>query len=192
MYPNLLESLSKHIALTPEEQELVCAAFKLRSVVKKECLLRPGQVFHHATFVRKGCFTMHTFDKNGKASVVQIAVEGWWVGDIYSFLTQKPSEYFVEAIESAEVLQIHHEKLEELYTRVPKMERYFRILVQNAYITFQNRVVSSMRQTAQERYMEFQQTRPGLEQRIPLYTIASYLGIRPEFLSRIRKRMAGR
>jgi CRP-like cAMP-binding protein len=190
MYTLLLHSLSRHVCLTEQEKDLLCSCFVVKTFQKKDYLLHTGEVFRHATFVNKGCFSMYSVDKDGKAHVAQIAMEGWWAGDIYSFLTQKPSEYFVEALEEAQVLQISRQQLEELYSKVPKMERYFRILVQNAYISFRNRVVSSMSQSALERYQEFTQTYPLLEQRIPLYTIASYLGIRPEFLSRLRKKLS--
>lgn len=190
MYAHLLQSLSKHVSLTAQETDLLISLFELRSIKKKGFLLREGEVFRHATFINQGCLTMYSTDKGGKNHVVQIAVEGWWAGDIYSFLTQKPSEYFVEALEDSEVLCIGHKQLEELYHKVPKMERYFRILVQNAYISFQNRTVSSMSTPAPERYLSFLEKHPGLEQRIPLYVISSYLGIRPEVLSRIRKKLA--
>lgn len=186
----LLNSLSKHITLDDQEIELISSFFNSKTVKKKDYLLREGEIFRYATFVRKGCFIMYSSDKNGKKHVTQIAVEGWWSGDIYSFLSQKPSTYFVEAIEESDVLQVSHKELEQLYSRVPKMERYFRILVQNAYISFQNRIVATMSSTALERYLEFLEKNAELEQRLPLYTIASYLGVRPEVLSRLRKKLS--
>ncbi len=190
MYTLLLDSLAKHVSLTEQEINLLTSYLIPKTLKKKEYLLREGEIHHKATFVNQGCFIMYSLDKNGKAHVAQIAVEGWWVGDIYSFFTLKPSDYFVEAVEKSEVLQMNKEELEELYIKIPKMERYFRILVQNAYISYRNRVVSSMSTPAVERYLQFLKTYPGLEQRIPLYTIASYLGVRPEFLSRLRKKLA--
>lgn len=192
MYNLLLDSLAKHVSLTREEKDLLMSFFEPKTFRKKEYMLRAGEVLRHAVFVARGCFTTYSVDKAGKTHVAQIAVEGWWAGDIYSFLSQEPSEYFVESIENSEVLQTSKEKLEELYVKIPKLERYFRILVQNAYISFRNRIVSTMSKPAEERYLKFIQTYPGLEQRVPQYIIASYLGIRPEFLSRIRKNLARR
>ena len=126
-----------------------------------------GEIFRHATFVNQCCFTMYSIDATGKAHVAQIAREGWWVGDIFSFLAQEPSEYHVQSIENSEVLRVNKEKLEELCIKIPKLERYFRILVQNAYISFQNRMVSSMSKPAEVRYIEFLEMYPGLEQRVP-------------------------
>ena len=188
-YATLTESLERHVSLTGSEMGLLASFLEPGTVGKKEYLVRPGDVFHRATFVSQGCFTMYSIDKAGKLHVAQIASEGWWVGDIYSFLAQKPTDYYVQSVENSEILQISKEKLEMLYIKVPKLERYFRILVQNAYISFRERMISAMSKPADERYLEFLSTHPGLVQRVPQYVIASYLGIRPEFLSRVRKKL---
>ncbi len=185
----LLQSLLRHISLDSQEIELIASFFKSKHIKKKNYLLREGETFRYASYVKQGCFVMYSSDRTGKNHVTQIAVEGWWSGDIYSFLSQKPSSFFVEALEDSEVLQVSKDELEQLYVLVPKMERYFRILVQNAYVSFQDRVLSSMNSSALERYLEFIKKYPNLVQRVPLYTIASYLGIRPEVLSRLRKKL---
>jgi CRP-like cAMP-binding protein len=119
-------------------------------------------------------------------------VEDWWVGDLYSFLTQTPSTYFIQALETTEVLQINKAQLDELYERVPKFERFFRILLQNAFIAQQNRINQNLSFTAEQRYLDFITKYPHLEQRIPQKHVAAYLGMTPVFLSMLRKKIASR
>ncbi len=190
MHDLLLSHLSKHISLSDEEAAQLMTYFEPKALKKKAYLCRVGEIFREATFVDQGCFVTYSFDKNGKTHVAQVASEGWWAGDIYSFLTQKPSDYFVESLENSKVLQISKARLETLYLEVPKMERYFRIIIQNAYISMRERMMSAMSKPAAQRYMEFLEAYPGLDQRVPQYVVASYLGIRPEFLSRIRKKLS--
>lgn len=190
MHDILLQTLTQHVPLRSEEQKLVTSFFEARAVKKKGYILRAGETLRSATFVANGCFKMYSLDEAGKEHVTRIAMEGWWVGDIESFLTQKPSSYFVQALEHGTVLQVSKDNMETLYRIVPAVERYFRIVVQKAYIAFQSRIVASMSKPAAERYRDFCAMHPGIEQRVPLHTIASYLGVTPEFLSRIRKSSA--
>jgi CRP-like cAMP-binding protein len=192
MYTLLIQHLSKHISLTNEEIILLTAAFKPRRLKKKEFLLHQGEVSRQETFVTQGCLRAFSVNDKGEEHIAQFAVEDWWVGDMYSFLTGAPSRLYIEALEDCQLLQIDRPGLEDLYLRVPKMERFFRIIIQNAFIASQNRVLSAMSQTADERYLAFIRKYPNIEQRVPLYQIAAYLGITPEFLSRIRKKFQGK
>jgi len=121
---------------------------------------------------------------------VQFAIEDWWINDMYSFLTQQPARYTIDALEETEVIYIEQKKWETLFERVPKFERFFRMLLQNAFIVNQERIIAAMSSTAEERYLHFLQRYPQFEQRIPQHQIASFLGITPESLSRIRKQLA--
>ena len=116
-------------------------------------------------------------------------VEDWWVGDLYSFLTQTPSAYFIDALEDAEVLQISKANLDRLYEQVPKFERFFRLIIQNAFIAQQKRINQNLSFSAEQRYLDFIKTYPSLEQRIPQKQIAAYLGITPVFLSMLRRKL---
>jgi CRP-like cAMP-binding protein len=118
---------------------------------------------------------------------VQFSPEDWWIGDIYSFYTNQPSRLNIEALEATELFIFDKDVFEDLYINIPKMERYFRLLMQNALISLSQRVVSSLSKSASERYCEFINRYPQIEQRVPNHQIASYLGIKPESLSRIRK-----
>jgi CRP-like cAMP-binding protein len=155
-------------------------------------LLQQGEVSRSETFVTEGCLRAYYVNDKGEEHIAQFAVEDWWIGDLYSFLTNTPSTLHIEALEACELLQIDRPGLEDLYLKVPKLERFFRIIIQNAFIASQNRVLSSMSKTADERYQDFIRKYPNIEQRVSQYQVAAYLGVTPEFLSRIRKKFAGR
>ena len=117
-------------------------------------------------------------------------MEDWWVNDAYSALTQKPSTLYIEALEDTDVYFIDNQELEKLYAAIPKFERYFRILAQNRFIALQDRINGELSATAEERYLDLLDRYPTLPQRVPQQYIASYLGIQPPSLSRIRKNLA--
>jgi CRP-like cAMP-binding protein len=188
----LIQHLSKYISLDPEEIVLLTRAFKNKRLKKKEFLLRQGEVSRFETFVTRGCLRAYYVNDKGEEHIAQFAVEDWWIGDMYSFLTETPSTLHIEALEPCELLQIDRPGLEDLYLKLPKLERFFRIIIQNAFIASQNRVLSSMSKTADERYQDFIRKYPNIEQRVSQYQVAAYLGVTPEFLSRIRKKFAGR
>ena len=154
--------------------------------------MQAGDICKYDSFVVKGCLRTYYVDERGGEHVVQFAVENWWTGDLYSFLSGSPAAYNTDALEDSELLQIDQASLEELYRQVPKFERFFRILTQRAFIAAEQRVIATISQTAEERYRHFIEHYPGLDQRVPQHLIASYLGFTPEFLSRMRKQMATR
>ena len=129
----------------------------------------------------------YEIDEKGAEHVVLFTPEDWWVGDLYSFYTTEPSKLNIEAMEDCELFIFDKDSLEEIYTHIPKMERFFRLLMQNALIALSRRMMSSMTQTTLERYCDFIQRYPEIEQRVPNHQIAAYLGVKPESLSRIRK-----
>jgi CRP-like cAMP-binding protein len=131
-------------------------------------------------------------DSKGQEHIVQFAIEGWWISDLQSFILQAPATFNVQAIEDCELLELSYESLETLYERVPKMERYFRVITQRAFVSFQQRIVQNISMTAEERYLAFRSKYPKIELRIPQRLIASYLGISAEFLSKIKARLSQR
>ncbi|RYD58435.1 MAG: Crp/Fnr family transcriptional regulator [Sphingobacteriales bacterium] len=190
MWNTILKSIGRHIQLTAEEVEYFTSLLTVRKLRKRQYLLQEGDVMRLETFVSKGCLRSYEIDAKGQEHIIQFSVEEWWVGDMYSFLTGTPSRLNIDCLEDTEVIQFSKDQLEELYVRVPKFERYFRLLVQNAYIASQNRILSIMTKPALERYHEFLQKYPTIEQRVPNHQIASFLGITPESLSRLRKQYA--
>ncbi len=189
-YSSILAHVGRHIALSEQEKDIFLSLIRFRKVRKRQYIVQQGAVNLHETFVHKGCFRAFYIDDHGKEYVVQFAVEDWWTGDLRSFLTQTPADYYVEALEDSEIFQIDFPALEELYDRVPLFNKFFRILMQRAFIALQQRLVSSYSKTAEDRYVEFVNRYPNIEQRVPQYMVASYLGFTPEFLSRIRQQKA--
>ena len=187
MYDLILQNISRHIQLTTKEVEFFTSLLKPRTLRKRQYLLQAGDVSLYETFVIKGLLRAYTVDKTAQEHVVLFASEGWWISDMYSFLTNTPATQHIDALEDSEVLCIEKGDLERLYNDVPKFERFFRIILQNAFVANQQRIIASISQSAEELYVNFVKRYPTLEQRIPQVQIASYLGITPETLSRIRR-----
>lgn len=191
-YKLILESIAKHIVLDRTEIDYFLSLLEVKSLKKKELLIREGDIVKHEYFVASGCFKTYSVDERGIEHITLFASEGWWTGNLASFLTGKPSELYTEAIEDSELLHISKENKERLYQQVPKFERFFRILYQNALMTQFQRVNQNISMLAPEKYLHFQSQYPLLAQRIPQKHIASFLGITPEFLSMIRRRQFAR
>lgn len=190
MVNSIFKNISKHIELTKPEERVFTSLLKHKIVKKKEFLLRSGEVARYETFVVKGLLRAYTVDNNGAEHIAMFAMEDWWISDLYSFLTQQPGTQNIDALEDSEVLQIEKKDLEKLYVEVPKFNRFFRILLQNAFVANQQRIIASISQTAEEQYLSFVKKYPSLEQRVPQTQVALYLGITPETISRIRKGLA--
>ena len=186
MYDLILKNISRFITLTPEEEQYFTSLLKLKKIKKKGYLLQEGDISRHQYFVNKGCLRTYTIDEKGLEHIIQFAIEDWWTGDMFSFLTQTPARFTIDALEDSELLCLEKNALEELYVKIPKFERFFRHLLQNAFIALQERIVANLSQPADERYCTFITKYPDMEKRLPLKQIASYLGITPESLSRIR------
>ncbi len=184
----LISNISRYIRLQEEEEAYFLSILQFRSYKKKETVLSAGELCRHEHFTLKGCLrTFHTDDKGDEHNIA-FAPEDWWSSDMYSFITQTPATLSIEALEDSEVALISKTELEKLYEKVPKFERFYRILLQNAYVALQQRIRQNLADNAQLRYENFQKKYPGLEQRIPQKHIASYLGITPEFLSMMRRK----
>lgn len=184
----LLQHIYQHTKLTADEVALVLSNFKTKKLKKNEYLLRANEVCRYESFIVKGCLKAYTLDEQGAEHIALFGVENWYIGDLYSFLTTQPSTLYIAALEDTEVLQIDKNTLDKLLTTVPAMERYFRILFQNAFVATQARAIEAISLTADQRYEMFLRRYPNINQRIPQYLIASYLGITPQFLSKIRRK----
>ena len=183
----LIESFKKVFPLTAKEKEELIARFTERHVKRRGFILQQGDVCKHFTFIVSGCFKMFAMDQAGKEHNLQFASENDWIADLASFYAQKASGVYIEAMEPAVVLQIEHQDLLGLYVDYHKFDRNFRIIVERKYIELQNRVLQNISITAELRYQNFLEQHPHLANRLPNTQIASYLGITPEFLSKIRK-----
>ncbi|MBS1639906.1 MAG: Crp/Fnr family transcriptional regulator [Bacteroidetes bacterium] len=188
----LLNSVCEHIILTEEDKDFFVSLLEPKKIKRKELLVFEGEITQQQYYILKGCFRAYQIDKDGVERVSYLAIEGQWISGLHSFLSQNPSQIFVEALENSELLGISKINLELLYTTVPSFEKFFRLFYQNALLAAMERVSQSISLNAEQRYLNFIQTRPDLEQRIPQKHIASYLGITPEFLSMLRSRMVKR
>ena len=188
-YDLLFAHIARHISLTPEEVGLCTSLFKPRAVATGEFLLREGEVCKFASFVVKGCLKVYYQDEEGYDHIIDFPIEEWWADDLYSLLTQTPSRSNIRALEDSEVLQIARTDLELLYQRIPKFERFFRILFQNAFIAQREQINLALSVTAEERYLLFLKKKPYAIARFPQKDIASYLGVTPQFLSSLKRKL---
>lgn len=185
----LIEYFNKLLPLDKDEKSAVEDFFKERNIKRRQFILQEGDVSTLNTFVVEGCFRMYMVDANGKEHNLQFAVENWWIGDIGSFHTEQPSKLYIEAIENSVVLQIKKEDQLKLFVECPKFNRIFRVLTENALVSMQRRVLQNISSSAEERYLDFMERYPHFFNRISNVQIASYLGVTPEFLSTIRKKL---
>ena len=184
----ILSNVSKHINLDKGEADRFISLLNKVSVSKKETLLRQGDICKSIYFVNSGALRAYYSDKQDKETTIMFGVADWWITDMYSFLNQQPALMHLQALEASEVLELSKANMDQLYGDVPKFERFFRIIIQNAYVREQVRVIHNLSMTAEERYEIFLKKYPQIVKRVTQKQIASYLGITPEFLSTIRAR----
>ena len=175
-----------------EEETMIEGRTTIRKIKRRQMILQEGFVCRHYTFVAEGCFRMYGVDDKGKEHNIQFAAEGEWIADIGSFHTLKNSRLFIEALEPSVIIQIEQQDLYFLYTNIPKLDRIFKVIIENKYVELQNHVLQNISSTAQQRYLNFLEQYPHLANRLPNVHVASYLGITPEFLSKVRKDLAGK
>lgn len=190
MFDFLQKKVNDTISISGEEFEYAKTLFQPKKLRKRRFLLEEGETCSYTIFVEKGLLRSYTIDEKGNEHILQFALEGWWSGDLFSFLTGETSEYNIEALEDSELLLITKESWDQLLHEVPAFERYFRILIQNNLIATQRRLMGTFSTTAEERYQKLLKEFPDIIQRVPLHMIASYLGVTRETLSRIRSQMA--
>jgi CRP/FNR family transcriptional regulator, cyclic AMP receptor protein len=190
MFDQINAHAAKCTLFTNEELVIFDELLQPRSVRKKTSLLKEGEVCNFEAYVVKGCVRTYYIDENGFEVILQFAIEDWWVSDIASFYEQKPSRLFIETLEDCQLLTFNPESKEELLSRVPKFERVFRLMMQRNLAATQNRLINTIAKTAQEKYLDFIERYPTIPQRVPQHYIAAYLGISPEFLSKVRTKLA--
>jgi CRP/FNR family transcriptional regulator, anaerobic regulatory protein len=181
----LLQSISKYIQLTAEEESYFLSVLQTKKIKKKQFLSREGDVNHSGKFVLSGILRLYSVDKNGFEHIIQFAPAGWWIGDLMSYLRQQPGNLSIDAIEDTELVEIPRHAIDDLYEKIPKFERFFRILAENALAAYQQRLANNLSLSAKDRYGYFVQLYPSLFQNLPQKYIASFIGVTPEFLSKM-------
>ena len=182
----LLAYISRHITLTKDEESILKEKLVFRKYLKGQYVVQQGDICRYENFVLSGCLKVFYSDARGQQHVIMFAVEEWWVSDLGSFVNQTPADYNIQCLEDCELIQFSLSTLEELYRIIPSMERFFRIIIQQAFVASQKRIVNNHCLPAVDRYLAFIKQYPGIAQRVPQYLIASYLGFTKEFLSKIR------
>ena len=186
---SILENIAKHVTLTPEEQELFLSKTETRQFKVKTILLSAGEVATCTYFVNSGILRSFNINDNIIEHVLHFACEGWWIGDMYSYISGKPGNLFIEVLEDAEVVIITKENHQKLYQEIPKLERFFRILAENSLVSHQERLMDNLSLTAEERFEKFCSKYPTLIQKVPQKQIASFIGVTPEFFSKMKARL---
>lgn len=186
MFEQIDQFVDRIISLTPEERKLFHSLLKFRRVRKRTYLLQEGEVCDFEAYIVKGCIRTYYLSDDGTETILSFAIEDWWVSDPYSFTEQTPSNMFIESLEDCELLIIDHKSKAALYEKIPKFETLFRLLIQRSLFALQKRFHSLVSQTAEQRYLAFIEKYPQVVQRVPQNQIARYLGVSPEFLSKVR------
>jgi CRP-like cAMP-binding protein len=190
MFEKLYSYLTRNFPLTEEQFELVKTLFIPKNAKKGELLLREGDISKYSMFVASGCLRTYTIDNKGKEHILQFSPENWWTGDMNSFSTNDPSQCFIDAIEDSEILLAEKDFMKKVIEHIPEVAYPYQAALQKSVIAKNQRIVSALSATAEERYTDLIKTYPSLIQRVPQHMIASYLGIAPETLSRIRKQQS--
>ncbi|MGO4773381.1 Crp/Fnr family transcriptional regulator [Flavobacterium sp. W22_SRS_FK3] len=187
MYNVFFSHILEKVTLNEQEKQKIITYFIAKKLRKKEFLLKEGEICRYLSFVEKGLLKSYNVDPKGIEHVNMFALEGWWSSDIYSFFTGEKAIFYIDAIQDSEILMITLSDFEKMTLEIPIMDRYFRILFQNSLVTKEHRLLSSVTYSAKEKYSNLFQSNPELIQRVPQNLIASYLGITPETLSRVKK-----
>nr|WP_315250205.1 Crp/Fnr family transcriptional regulator [uncultured Flavobacterium sp.] len=185
----ILQNIEQHVTLTPQEQELFLSKTEIQQYKAKTVLLNAGEVCRQSYFVNSGILRSFNINDNIVEHVLSFACSGWWISDMYSLLSQKPGNLFIQVLEDAEVILLSKENQETLYKEIPQLERFFRILTENSLIAHQQRLMDNLSLTAEERFEKFCKKYSDLIYNVPQKQIASYLGVTPEFFSKMKSKM---
>lgn len=188
----IIEYIKRTIDLTDQEAETFAASFREVKIKKRQFIVQPNFIVQHRNYVVKGAFRAYVVDDHGQDSTIAFAIEDWWITDYNSYILQIPATMFVIALEDSIILEISYEKEQILKQSNHKFETFFRIRAERTAAFMQQRIISNLTQTAEERYDRFMEKYPQIAERVPQYVLASYLGMTTEFLSRIRNKKASK
>ena len=189
---NFIKLFKSLPGITEEQVEICLQAFVKKSFKEKEFFCREGEICKHIGYIEKGCFSYYQLTETGKKSIIQFAFEDWWAGDLESYFSKNVATSYWQALEDAEVLAISRNKFDELYRTIPAFAELYRLKTSTAYAKSLKKTGADKILTAEEKYLKLQNEQPMILQRVPHYDIAAYLGIAPESLSRIRKKLSNK
>jgi len=182
----LLDYINKHVNLTAVEEAFLTSKVSHRKYLKGQYIVQQGDICKYECFVISGCTKTFFVDEEGQEHIVMFAIEDWWASDLGSFITQTPADFSVQCIENTDFIMFSNDDIEDLYSEIPKLERFFRLIIERAFVASQKRLIRNFSLSAKDRYLYFKKQYPKIDQRIPQYMIASYLGVTKEFLSKIK------
>ena len=182
----LFSHIKRFTSLSPDQEKLLISKIKYRKVNRKDFLLKEYEVCSCYYFVTKGCLRFYRNTDNGFEQILQFAISGWWLSDFQSFETQKASEYFIQAVQNTEMLILHRSDYQQLFSEVPELNTYFRLMMQKAYTASLKKMELILCESAEERYLQFINSFPDFVQIVPQYMLASFLGFTPQFMSMLR------
>ena len=186
---SILQNIAKHVSLTNEEEILFLSKIETKQYKAKTILLSSGEIADSTYFVNSGILRSFNINDNIIEHVLHFACEGWWIGDMYSYISEKPGNLFIEVLEDAELVIISKENHEILYKEIPKLERFFRILAENSLVAHQERLMDNLSLSAEERFEKMCKKYPSLIQKVAQKHLASYIGVTPEFFSKMKSRL---
>jgi CRP-like cAMP-binding protein len=181
----ILNNIARFIDLTKLEKQKYLSLLTEIKVKRKAFLMQAGDITKYEYFITKGCLKVYTLDEDGTPHISMFASKDYWTGDMASFMTKKPTRYFIKATEDSELLGISRVNYDLLFKEIPKFERFYRILYQKSLISYIKRSNDGISLTAEERYLEFKRKYPNIINRITQKDLAAYIGITPEFMSKI-------
>jgi CRP-like cAMP-binding protein len=180
--------INNKVVLEENEFQELTSFFRMVKVKKRQFIIQPNFIAPHRNYVLQGAFRAYVVGEEGEEHTIQLAIEDWWISDYNSYIYQKPATMFVVALEDSVLLQIEHEKEQQLKSLNHKYETFFRITAERSTAFMQRRIITNLTKTAEERFNEFEERYPNLSRRIPQYVIASYLGMTTEYLSKLRNK----
>ncbi len=186
---SILQNIAKHVSLTSEEEVLFISKTETKRFKSKTILLSSGEISNCTYFVNSGILRSFNINDNIIEHVLHFACEGWWIGDMYSYISEKPGNLFIEVLEDAELVIISKENHQILYKEIPKLERFFRILAENSLVAHQERLMDNLSLSAEERFEKMCKKYPSLIQKVAQKHLASYIGVTPEFFSKMKSRL---
>ncbi len=187
-YQGLLDNIAKYVELSDNEIEQFMSILKTKRIKKRQFVIQPGFLSDYQNYIVEGAVRVFYLDDTGKEHTVIIGIEDWFFSDFYSYINRTPAEYFAEALEDSFIIQMKHDDIEELCSKILPLCQYFRKLTEKALSFSHRRTISHISKTSEERYWEYVNKYPQIANRVPQYVLGSYLGISPESISRIRSR----
>lgn len=186
MIQKLFDGISKYTSLSKQDEKLISATLIQKTIRKKQFFLHENQVAKSVAFVTSGCLRSYSIDQNGFEHILQFAPPNWWITDMYSFILQKESHLNINALADTDILLLSREDQLMLFDAIPNLERYFRIITEKSLVNSHQRLLDNLSLTAKQRYLKFCEVYPTLINELPQKQIAAYIGITPEFLSKVR------